>query len=280
MQKAERTYFSPPATIIAMGELFSCGCTNPDTYTCDAGVAANTIRLRIAEFKRQLPLAIASVRPDQRVEEVSARTGAAPAGASGVAMDSDCEAGDDDVDDDATDSPLHFWSNLKQAQAAEYEGAIERFFVHPHIAAVYARLEVLESDQHAAELSILCDAFTQGIQPLGYVYVAWNPLFGDLLKIGATMRTPAIRLRELSGAGVPEPFELVAYVQTANPFELEKTIHRHFNAVRKYGRRKEFFTLTHEAAIAHFKSIGGYDAAERPPPQAPSASKKRKAASE
>ena len=116
MQKAEGgALFSPPTVIDELADVIVCGQTNPANYNgINAGVAANTIRLRIAEFKRQLPLAIASVRPNQRVEEVSARTGAAPAGASGVAMDSDCEAGDDDVDDDATDSPLHFWSNLKQ----------------------------------------------------------------------------------------------------------------------------------------------------------------------
>ena len=60
-----------------------------------------------------------------------------------------------------------------------------------------------------------------------------------------------------------------------NPFALEKSIHRHFADVRKYGRRKEFFTLTREAAIAYFKPLGGHDASERPPPSAPS--NKRKA---
>ena len=100
MVSVGKTYFSPPKTILEMAALFNCGQTNPDNYKgVDAGVAANTIRLRRDEFKRQLPLAIASVRPNQRVEELSARTGAAPAGVRGVAVDSDSEAGDDDVDD-------------------------------------------------------------------------------------------------------------------------------------------------------------------------------------
>ena len=182
---------------------------------------------------------------------------------------------DTDVESDVDDIPPHFWTDLAQTQSAAYEGAVDRFFRHPHIETVYARMAAFEQDEMQSELAFMCDAFTQGFQPLGYVYVAWNALFGHLLKIGFTMRTPALRLRELSGAGVPEPFELVAYVQSPNPFALEQSIHSHFAEVRKYGRRKEFFTLTREAAIAYFKTLGGHDAAERPPPAAPS--KKRRA---
>ena len=241
-------------------------------YKTDRSKAVHTVALLRAGVLDVFDSAIKRMN-GSRVDEVSdtASTGASEA--------SDIEAYLES-DEDLNTAPTRFWTDLAQTQSAAYEGAVERFFHHPHIEAVYARMAAFEQDEMQSELAFMCDAFTQGFQPLGYVYVAWNPLFGDLLKIGATMRTPAIRLRELSGAGVPEPFELVAYVQTANPFELEKTIHRHFDAVRKYGRRKEFFTLTREAAIAHFKSIGGHDAAERPPPQAPSASKKRKAASE
>ena len=210
-----------------------------------------------------------------RIEEISADPGAAPSGPVGVAQSNDVDGGGADATTSTTAPPTGFWTDLVPSQTAAYEGAIERFFVHPHIEAVYARMVAFEQDEMESELALMCDACSQGFQPLGYVYVAWNVLFGHLLKIGFTMRTPAIRLRELSGAGVPEPFELVSYIQTPNPFALEKSIHRHFADVRKYGRRKEFFTLTREAAIAYFKTLGGHDAAERPPPSAPS--NKRKA---
>ena len=93
MVKAEKTYFSPMETIFDMADLIQCGLMLPANHAGDAGVAANNIRQRRSEFKRLLPLAIASVRPNQRVEEVSARAGDAPAGITGVAA----AAGDDDL---------------------------------------------------------------------------------------------------------------------------------------------------------------------------------------
>jgi hypothetical protein len=91
-------------------------------------------------------------------------------------------------------------------------------------------------------------------QDMGYVYAAWNPLFPDLIKIGATMRAfPVIRIDELSSwAGVQEPFQLVASITTPDPFALEREIHKHFDAVRKYGRKKEFFLVSKEEVGYHF----------------------------
>ena len=88
----------------------------------------------------------------------------------------------------------------------------------------------------------------------GYVYAAWNPLFPDLIKIGATMRaSPYLRVRELSScAGVPEPFQLVASIPTPDPFALERTIHAFYASARKYGRRKEFFMLSRDNVVYHF----------------------------
>jgi hypothetical protein len=293
MVSVGKAYYSPAHVILAIAEILNCGSTNPDAYNIDAGVAANTILLRREDFARNLPIAIERVRPGKRFVEVSACPGDASTGINGQAshhVHVDSESDDDDderADSSSTTStdiisftnPVYFWSDLVNVPEAEHQGAIERFFVHPHVAAVYARMHALEYEQQDAELSIMCDACEHGFQPTGYVYAAWNVFFGHLLKIGATMRTPSIRLRELSGAGVPEPFELVAYIKTPNPFALEKTIHRHYDSVRKYGRSKEFFTLTREAAIAFFKSLGGHDPVQNPPPPPPSKQqKKRKAA--
>ena len=89
--------------------------------------------------------------------------------------------------------------------------------------------------------------------PIGYVYAAWNPVFADLIKIGATMRrTPYIRVKELSGTGVPEPFQLIAYIPSKTPFALEREIHSHFDSVRKYGRKKEFFIISRSDIVEHF----------------------------
>jgi hypothetical protein len=98
----------------------------------------------------------------------------------------------------------------------------------------------------------------------GYVYAAWNPMFPDLIKIGATMRSsPYIRVRELSScAGVPEPFQLVASIPTSDPFALERTIHAFYASSRRYGRKKEFFMLSREDVVYHFhvrslEAVGG-----------------------
>lgn len=91
-------------------------------------------------------------------------------------------------------------------------------------------------------------------EAMGYVYAAWNPLFPDLVKIGATMRAfPYLRVQELSSwAGLPEPFQLVASIPTPEPFALERTLHDFYASVRKYGRKKEFFLLSREEVCYQF----------------------------
>ena len=54
-----------------------------------------------------------------------------------------------------------------------------------------------------------------------------------------------IRLRELSRS-VPYAFELVYYIKTFTPFNVEAEVHQHFNAYRireKKGASTEFFNL-------------------------------------
>ena len=61
--------------------------------------------------------------------------------------------------------------------------------------------------------------------------------------------------RELSkAAGVPEPFQLIAYIASKEPFALEKEIHRQFDHVRKYGKKKEFFVISKEVVVEYFRS--------------------------
>jgi hypothetical protein len=108
--------------------------------------------------------------------------------------------------------------------------------------------ECYEEEQDAGPSSLVVRGH------VGYVYAAWNRLFPDLIKIGATMRAfPYIRVQELSScAGVPEPFQLVASIPTPEPFALERSIHAFYASVRKYGRKKEFFLLSREEAVYHF----------------------------
>ena len=69
------------------------------------------------------------------------------------------------------------------------------------------------------------------------------------------MRTPLIRVRELAGAGVPEPFEVVAAVPSTNPFALEREVHKHYDSVRKYGMKKEFFLVDEDDIVAYFHAL-------------------------
>ena len=270
--------YSLPETLLKMAEVIICGRTNPGWYSkeLDAGDVARTIQFRRDAFAAMVPKELQRVG-GSRIQMLSSRPGDVPTNFVGATRVDDVDVSAPEDNPLETTALVRFWTDLTTKDSLEYEGAIMRFFVHPHIAAIYARMVEYEHDLQAKELAIMCNACAQGFQPLGYVYVAWKELIGHLLKIGATMRTPQIRLRELSGAGMPEPFELVSYIQTPNPFALEKTIHKHFASIRKYGRRKEFFTLTRAAAITFFKSLGGFDATERPPPSAP---KKRKANAE
>ena len=176
-----------------------------------------------------------------------------------VAVDETGNVSDDeDNDDDHADTNLaltRFWTDVSTTRNADFESAVERYFRHPHIAAIYAHLDTCEQSLRDDDVIASFNAFSDGFPPSGFVYAAWNPLFALLIKIGATMRTPQIRLRELSGAGVPEPFELVACIPSTNPFQLEREIHRHFDDVRKYGRKKEFFTLTREEVKTFFETL-------------------------
>ena len=90
----------------------------------------------------------------------------------------------------------------------------------------------------------------------GHVYAAWNSLFPDLVKIGATRAdSPYTRVKSLSSAGIPTDFELVASIPTIHPFRLEHQIHQRFAHLRREGRHKEFFFLSKQTVSMYFGNI-------------------------
>ena len=186
---------------------------------------------------------------------------AAPAPASAISSDDD----NDDVPPVPCTDIITFWSSVSSTHSS-YALSIESFFSHPQLVEIYQRLLRVEQNWQTDDLSALCDDQRAGPR-VGYVYVAKNPFFGPLLKIGATMRTPQIRVRELAGAGVPEPFEVITSIPSTNPFALEREIHAHYAGVRKYGMKKEFFLLDEDDAIAYFHSLAVR--AMSMPPRAP-----------
>jgi len=83
----------------------------------------------------------------------------------------------------------------------------------------------------------------------GYVYVISNRgAFGEgVVKIGLTRRLePLDRVRELSGASVPFPFDVHALFFSEDAVALETDIHQHFanRKLNKANGRKEFFFAT------------------------------------
>jgi hypothetical protein len=84
---------------------------------------------------------------------------------------------------------------------------------------------------------------------LGYIYVLSNiGSFGEnVYKIGMTRRLyPEERVRELSGAAVPFPFDVHAMISSENAPEMESLLHQHLRdkSVNKVNERKEFFRVT------------------------------------
>ena len=105
------------------------------------------------------------------------------------------------------------------------------------------------------EAHLMQEAASSGKAFYGNCYACWNPLFPGLIKIGWTGRSPMQRVRELSGTGMPEPFQLFACINCYNPQDVEKQIHSYFAADRKYGKKKEFFFTSMTAVDHHFENL-------------------------
>ncbi|TCG11955.1 GIY-YIG nuclease family protein [Mycoplasma todarodis] len=85
----------------------------------------------------------------------------------------------------------------------------------------------------------------------GYVYIISNiGSFGEeVYKIGVTRRLePEVRIRELSSASVPFPFDKHALIWSEQAFKLETALHKYFTneRVNKVNTRKEFFRTSLE----------------------------------
>lgn len=75
---------------------------------------------------------------------------------------------------------------------------------------------------------------------VGYIYVAKNPLFPHLLKIGLTKNINK-RIKSLSSSSLPEPYEIQIYYEVCDIKLAEEMI---FSRLRehRYKPKKEFFT--------------------------------------
>ena len=147
------------------------------------------------------------------------------------------------------------WPKKDACTAEDFENAVVLYFLAPEVAVWRERMEALEEKWEAETIIDFVDSAIEGEIIYGYTYALWNPLFPDLIKIGATFRTPQIRARELSGTGMPRPFVVITELKCRNPFKLERQVHGHYSTVRKYGKKKEFFTITAFEVIEHFNLL-------------------------
>jgi hypothetical protein len=145
--------------------------------------------------------------------------------------------------------------DLWTRSTAADEAQIESYFTFEDFVRFYRKMEEVETSWMEEDIRELYEASAYGTTVVGYCYAIWNRLFDTLIKIGMTKRTPEIRVKELSGTGLPEPFEIVAVLECRNPALMERAIHAHYDSVRKYGKKKEFFTLTREEVAEYFKSL-------------------------
>lgn len=87
----------------------------------------------------------------------------------------------------------------------------------------------------------------------GFIYILSNPSF-KFLKIGFTLRDPAIRITELNTTGVPTPFEIIYEALVLNPEILESKIHQELSDYRVSDNR-EFFQVNKDIAYNLVKKV-------------------------
>ena len=88
----------------------------------------------------------------------------------------------------------------------------------------------------------------------GWIYIARNPSYEGLLKIGYSDRDPSIRMEELYSTGVPTPFVQLYVVLVDNAYEVEQKIHDELDFCRD-SKSREFFRCELEKVLTVFDNL-------------------------
>jgi hypothetical protein len=102
-----------------------------------------------------------------------------------------------------------------------------------------------------------------GLKTIGYVYGFSNPSMPNMLKIGMTIRTPEIRLKEAnkSNTWLPTPFVIEFAKRVKSPKKKEKHIHS-LLFDRRINPKREFFRISVKEAKEILNSISVEDYAQ------------------
>ena len=88
----------------------------------------------------------------------------------------------------------------------------------------------------------------------GWVYVISNRAMPDLIKVGFTLKDPALRAAELNHTGSPHPYTVDYEVLVNEPRNVEQTVHSH---MKNYREGKEWFRCTVEDAVLVIQGVVG-----------------------
>jgi hypothetical protein len=98
----------------------------------------------------------------------------------------------------------------------------------------------------------------KGLVGAQYIYILENNLMPGLVKIGFTKNKPSERVKQINAAtGVALDFDVKYQYPCFNAHDLEKEIHIYLEAEGfRVNKKKEFFNITLEQAIAVIERIG------------------------
>jgi len=93
----------------------------------------------------------------------------------------------------------------------------------------------------------------------GWVYVLTNEAMPGLVKVGYTMKDPAIRAQDLykdpkigALAGVPMPFVVAYKALVVNPYQVEQAVHKLLEK-KRLNEEREFFSCESFEAIRNIR---------------------------
>ncbi|MBI5874322.1 MAG: GIY-YIG nuclease family protein [Deltaproteobacteria bacterium] len=88
----------------------------------------------------------------------------------------------------------------------------------------------------------------------GWVYVISNKAMPGLVKVGYSMKDPALRAQELDHTGSPHPYIVDYELLVEEPFSIEQKVHSH---LKNHREGKEWFRCTSEQAVVAIKQVAG-----------------------